>query len=435
MMTKKAARSHDDYMAVDHALYIVSGRCCANDPDEVCDEPDDPEYCVEIYCSWWREESAVNGRDRGMRASVVVRLDSRRRHASGSATLLFKATRMDFGDTPDGLVTGDESLAVASGWIEAAGLRVTSTRAGTSEEGHCAVAEVSDDIAIALLQSLAHGSLPTVGIQFAGDPTKQVFRVMKPMPRAQSIELRMMQMPQTPIRLDSVAQMPPEILRYLLQFGSVFSACEYIEQVLKNSYLEEIAAELDRLCVRNGVIGYHFTRAIPEDIASRGLELPIGARRRSDFLVTHGHLFSAAQREWICRMWEDYFDALQTRGRDGRIWFAFTLDALSNGGAHPLLMNFGGEAVYMPLADDKEIAAILQTIGQPLVVECELKPEKLSTIWQNSWGRTWLSSYHVTVNPRAHQHALEARLREPVSPSNLVGIRIPQRCGTKKWRA
>ena len=158
MMTKKAASSHDDYMAIDRALYVVSGRCCANDPaphSEVCSEPDDPEYRVGIHWFCWREENAATGRYSDTRASVIVLLDSKRRHASGSATLLFTATRMDFGDTPTGQVTGSESLAVASGWIEAARLRVTSTRAGTSKEDRCAVAEVSDDVAIALLQKIA----------------------------------------------------------------------------------------------------------------------------------------------------------------------------------------------------------------------------------------------------------------------------------------
>lgn len=185
MMTRKEPSSHDDYMAVDHALYVVSGRCCANDPDEVCDEPDDPEYRVGTHWFCWRDEDDATGRYSDTRASVVVLLDSRRRHASGSATLLFSATRMDFGDTPTGVVMGGEFLAVASGWIEAAGLRVTSTRAGTSEEDRCAVAEVSNDVAIALLQEIAKGGLPAISLQFVGEPRGRVFRFMKPIDRGQ----------------------------------------------------------------------------------------------------------------------------------------------------------------------------------------------------------------------------------------------------------
>lgn len=409
MTTTKEANSHDDYIAIDRAVYAVD-----------C-ESGDPECYVDMY---W-----CCGLDNRTRVQVRILMGAE----SGMATVSFSAVRMDFIDTPDGIMQTGESPLVSSGWIEVGKQRASSTRASTSEGDRCAVAEMSDDVAIALLQSLAHGSLPTVGIQFAGEPTMQVFRIMDPMPRAQSIELRMMEMPRTPIRLDSTAQMPPEILRYLLQFDSVFSACEYFEQVLKNRYLAEIAEELDRLCVRNGIIGYHFTRATREDIAGRGLEVASGARRRSDFLATCGHLFSAAQRERIGQMW-DYFDARQNRARDGRIYFTFTLDALSNGGAHPLLTYFGGEVVNMPLTNDEEIAAILQTIGESLVIECELEPEKLRASCENPWGSTWLSSYHVAVNPRAHRHAAEAHLLEPLLPSNLVGIRIAQPCGTKNWR-
>lgn len=185
MMTRKEPSSHDDYMAVDHALYVVSGRCCANDPDEVCDEPDDPEYRVGIHWFCWSEENDATGRCSSTRARVVVLLDSKRRHESGSATLLFSATRLDFGDTPTGVVTGDERLAVASGWIEAAGLRVTSTRAVTSEEDRCAIAEVGDDIAIALLQEIAQGGLPAISLQFVGEPRGHIFQIMKPIDRGQ----------------------------------------------------------------------------------------------------------------------------------------------------------------------------------------------------------------------------------------------------------
>lgn len=178
MTTRKETNSRDDYIAIDRAMYVVSGRYCPDDP--LCTEPDDPDYNVGIHWFCWREESDAAGRYSDTRASVVVLLDSRRRHASGSATLLFKAGRLDFGDTPTGLITGSESLAVASGWIEAGGLRVQSTRAGTSEEGGCAVAEVSDDVAIALLQNIAQGSLPAISLHFVGEPCGRVFQIMKP---------------------------------------------------------------------------------------------------------------------------------------------------------------------------------------------------------------------------------------------------------------
>lgn len=178
MTTRKEPNSRDDYIAIDRAMYVVSGRYCPD--DLLCTEPDDPDYSVGIHWFCWREESDATGRYSDTRASVAVALDSKRRHSSGSATLLFKAGRIDFGDTPNGVIAGSESLAVASGWIEAGGLRVQSTRADTSEYERSAVAEVSDDVAIALLQKIAQGSLPAINLHFVGEPRGRVFQIMRP---------------------------------------------------------------------------------------------------------------------------------------------------------------------------------------------------------------------------------------------------------------
>ena len=236
-----------------------------------------------------------------------------------------------------------------------------------------------------------------------------------------------------PIRLNLSSQIPPAISRELRRFDALFARCEFIGQALENSNLFKIAVELNQLCLRDGIIGYHFTRAIRDDVASRGLEVGRGVDRRCGFSTTYGHLFSVAQRERMQRMWHDYF-ASQPQARDGCIWFNFTLGLLSDGGADRLLTYFGGEVVYMPLTQDEEIATILRTIGQPLVAECELGAERLHTFSQNPWGSIWLSSYHVAVNSSARQHDVDAYLQEPVLPHNLVRICIAQPCDTKRWR-
>ena len=238
-----------------------------------------------------------------------------------------------------------------------------------------------------------------------------------------------------PIRLDAVGQMPQEVTSELLMFNNVFAKIESIQRMLiENHTLSRIAANLDILCAQEWIIGYHYTRANHGDIASRGLQLSRGLHRRSGFLETHGHLFSAAQRERLLRIWQDYFDTTESRTRDGRLWFNFTLNALSNGGAHSLLTYFGGETIYMPAKQDEEIAAILRTIGQPLVVECELDPKKLRTFIPNPWGSIWISSYHRAVNPAAHQLELDGFVQEPISPDHVRSIHIASLCGYESWR-
>lgn len=174
MTTTKMENYRGAYMAIDRAIYDVTGRCCAD--DQVCYEPDDPEYCVDICWFCWRE-TGTDGECRDTLAKVSVLLDSNHRHALGVATVSFSAGKMIWGDTPHGLIRGGERLAVTSAWIEAGGLRVYSGR--VSEEG-CAVAEVSDDVAFRLLENIARGCLPAVSLQFAGESRATVFQFMKP---------------------------------------------------------------------------------------------------------------------------------------------------------------------------------------------------------------------------------------------------------------
>ena len=225
------------------------------------------------------------------------------------------------------------------------------------------------------------------------------------------------------IRLDSIEGIPSASLSGLQRADTVLRECEFIEQVLRHKELHRVATELDQLCQVQGVVGYHYTRATPELIGTHGLLTSRGEDRRRDFVKTYGHLFSAAQLERVRRIWSNYFDGRDVQVRDGRLWFNFTLTALDNGGADRLLTYFGGEQVYMPLTNDEEIAAVLQTIGEPLIVESELATRKLHTFSEVPWGTIWLSSYHVSVNKEAIQHDVDAYLLESVLPSCIVGIR------------
>lgn len=226
------------------------------------------------------------------------------------------------------------------------------------------------------------------------------------------------------IQMRSTTQIPQRIRQRLRRFNSVLARCELAEQLLEDDNLHRIALELNGMCLREGLVGYHYTRASHEKIADRGLQLSCGADRRQKFMSEYGHLFSEAQRKRIKKMWCGYFDVSQNYGRDNRIWFNCTLNALKGRGADRLLAYFGGESIYMPLTQNNEIAAVLKTIGQPLIVEVELQADKLHTFSNIPWGTIWLSSYHVSVNQKAQQHDVDAYVMEPVMPANIVSISV-----------
>jgi hypothetical protein len=237
------------------------------------------------------------------------------------------------------------------------------------------------------------------------------------------------------IRLTSLDQMPDDIKRSLRRFDSLFGKTEFIEKVLENPELYKIANDLDRLCMEEGVIGFHFTRAVVDEIQARGLEICSGDERRHQFLAKYGDHFSGAQRDRIRHAWSNFFDSAQNGSRDGRIWFNLTLDALDNGGADFLFTYFGGEAINMALTDDVEIAAVLRTLGQPLIVESALRTKELHTFSEIPWGKTWLSSHHVSINNEASRYDVDAYAIEPILTDHIVCIRVArQHSSPGRWR-
>ena len=191
---------------------------------------------------------------------------------------------------------------------------------------------------------------------------------------------------------------------------------------MKNAELKSIAQELDEICLNKGVIGYHFTRAFREDIEKSGLVPCDGRKRRQEFLSKFGNRFTLDQRNWIIRIWDWYFSPYQSQARDGKISFNFTLDALKNEGAKNLLAYYGGESIYMPLIENAEISAVLQSIGQPLIIRCALEPNILSASTEIPWGKIWLSSYHLAINPIAVQFDQDAFQEQPVLATQILSI-------------
>src|SRR5207302_1047613 len=225
------------------------------------------------------------------------------------------------------------------------------------------------------------------------------------------------------IKIHSVEQLPSDALRKLDPLADILRNRAFLEQLIEFPDLHKIARELDEVCLREGVIGYHYTRAEKESIERSGLLALSGDKRRQDFLERYGNRFTPEQRERILGKWK-YFSPSSCATRDYRIWFNFTLDALKGSGAEDLLTYYGGEVVYFPICDDPEIGVVLKTIGQPMIVECDLNPADLTTFSEHAWGKIWLSSYHVTVNPDAHQHDVDAYLQSSVRPAQISSIQL-----------
>jgi hypothetical protein len=225
-----------------------------------------------------------------------------------------------------------------------------------------------------------------------------------------------------PRRINTIDGIPEAVLRKLRDLAPLFTRCESVEALYEDRRLQDISIGLNELCLKDTIIGYHYTRALSHEIRSRGLLICDGQARRQQLLSSYGYLFTDAQVERMQKLWNGYFNERQMQVRDGRIAFNFTLHALETGGARPLLTFFGGESIYKPLMQDAEIATVLRNIGEPLIIECELPARELVTFTQTPWGKTWLSSYHISVNTQARQYDVDAYIERSVLPANLVAI-------------
>lgn len=224
--------------------------------------------------------------------------------------------------------------------------------------------------------------------------------------------------------LAQTENIPQDILSVLAAYHELLGAAEFLDELLERQDIFEIADALNGLAEEAGVVGYHYTRSSRCSIEASGLISKSGEERRREFLEEYGDYFTLRQRERMEATWDAYFDERQNRVRDHRIWFNLTKFALEDGGAAPLLSNYGGEVVYMPLALDCEIAMTLASIGEPMVIRCSLDTKDLDTFSSTPWGKVWLSSYHRSVNPNAHQTDFDVYTTHPVHPERILSIEV-----------
>lgn len=224
------------------------------------------------------------------------------------------------------------------------------------------------------------------------------------------------------IRLDSPMGMSHDINAVLSVHSAAFRDNRHVERLLDIGPLRDVCAELNRICSESGVVGFHFTRANRLSILKHGLLKANGEERRAEFLKTYGDLFSESQRERLEAAWSLYFQGSQNESRNGYVWFNLTKEALKDGGAESLLRYFGGESIYMPVTADPEIAAVLQGIGEQLVVECVLDVGQSNAFHEYPWGIVWLSSYHCSLNHDAIQFDQDVRVTYSIPPADIVSI-------------
>ena len=203
---------------------------------------------------------------------------------------------------------------------------------------------------------------------------------------------------------------------------------EFSEKLVEHPDIKELIIDIDNYCASNRIIGYHYTRAFPEQIGQRGLLVRSGQEIREGFIESCGQLFSESEILDIKAAWNNYYDDEkhgQPQVRDYRIFFNFTQAAIEKSGAEPLLNIFGGEQISMCFDADSSIGKKLSSLGEPLILRCTLDPENLKTFIEHPWGQIVVSSYHLSKNPGAYRIDQDGYQSITVPPEDIEIHKAP----------
>lgn len=226
----------------------------------------------------------------------------------------------------------------------------------------------------------------------------------------------------TTINLDNLEGLPQQFIERLKQMNSLFIENVFFEKILNHDTVYRLIKEINEFCKMREVFGFHYTRAYQEEIAKIGLTCRTGDDIRSSFISKYSNNFTEEEMDNIKAIWNRNFDNGQKESRDNRLYFNFTTNALNDGGAEPLLSNFGGEQIYMPIQELNGIGVKIKNMGKPLILKCKLNPKNLSTFHEDPWGKIAVSTYHLQINSTANQFDQDGSQSVDVKPEDIEVI-------------
>ncbi len=221
------------------------------------------------------------------------------------------------------------------------------------------------------------------------------------------------------INLNNLSGIPDAYLQRLKKVRNIFLETDFLDDLMEDREVSLLVEEVNEFCLNARIKGFHYTRAVPEKILRSGLTCRTGEEIRSNFIKDHGHLFSDTELQIVQDKWDNHFDHRQQQSRDNYLFFNFTTSALYNGGAEPLLVNFGGEQIYMPFYECDNISSLIKSLGSPMILKCNLDPGYLNTFYEYPWGKIAVSSYHSMCNPEACRVDQDGYQSVDVHPSQI----------------
>jgi hypothetical protein len=228
------------------------------------------------------------------------------------------------------------------------------------------------------------------------------------------------------MQIDDFTTWPVDVLDRLRheRIVRMFSEKEWIEHIPIDTHLYPIAQGLLKHAYTDGLVGFHCTREPrPDHFAKSGLRLLDPEQSVREFLTEYQYRFSEGAYSRLTIVLHDWLsNRNQIDGRSGKVWFCLTSNSVAEGTEY-FFRYFGGEIIYWQFKfSDAEISAVLEQIGNPVVVEAKLSMDTLHCCGDDNFVKSCLSFYGRAVNPLFNLHNIEGYSTDPIAPTDIIRV-------------
>lgn len=226
--------------------------------------------------------------------------------------------------------------------------------------------------------------------------------------------------------LDDPATWPDHVVKQL-NSDTVIQLCtshDYMEHIADHQDLIDIFSDIEEYTQKHRIAGYHCTKQAPT------FSFMLSGLRTLDFTTHHAEFRSMMRKHplvddgllrYIDSKLSDW-QANHTGSREKKLWFCLTRTLVLNSGTESFFKYFGGEAIYFAFLYDQSVAPLLESIGEPVVVEVAIDVSVLNVSRKWAVGRTLVSHFASTRNSNFFVEELEGYVSEDIPPQRVVAV-------------
>jgi hypothetical protein len=205
---------------------------------------------------------------------------------------------------------------------------------------------------------------------------------------------------------------------------NLFRSNRYMDQLEKNPILLPILEEIDSVIASVPLSAYHCTKQLTErPYSTTGLRILNFDQHHSEVLEllrNHENVSPSLFKKIDCRLLQ--WRKNHTGSREKMLWFCVDRNLVFDSGTESFFKYFGGEAIYFPFMDDPEIGPLLESIGEPVVVEVRIRSGDIRVYHQFAFARTLASHFANKVNAKFFIEGREGNLSKGVEAHDIIHV-------------